>query len=197
MCSASPPLWVGGIKAAKMKISQPRWGRYRTTRERFACDILAAKEKGYGRASSLKGSHLPIALMDSPGKRGASSIWASLFPSLRAWQRSKRGKFNFRSHFLQAFKVEKKPLQVALARKLQKPHKLQFCTLGGSRHLFADKEPGDHRIPPLGYQSITRYSASAKSVVADPAHTGRPWSGTGKSEEAGGRLTLRTRSVPL
>lgn len=33
--------------------------------------------------------HLPITLIDSPGKSGASSICASLFPSRSAWQKSK------------------------------------------------------------------------------------------------------------
>lgn len=32
---------------------------------------------------------LPITLIDSPGKSGASSICASLFPSRSAWQKSK------------------------------------------------------------------------------------------------------------
>lgn len=40
--------------------------------------------------SKVYALNLPMALMDSPGKSGASSICASLFPSLRAWQKTKQ-----------------------------------------------------------------------------------------------------------
>lgn len=59
--------------------------------------------------------NLPMALMDSPGKSGASSICASLFPSLRAWKNKAN---TSKSHFLSVY-VGIIVVFCALATKLQ------------------------------------------------------------------------------